>query len=154
MANAAKSPYSSIVEQQLAPYKANLQSAQDGLLCVVSYAALSPEATAALEASAERLGYAGATTFITVEPAGGGTPLDGASLLHVLEAIDPLGLVATDALTCELLSQGYHRPLTFNEVNALLGRPCACFSSFSALIASEDTKAQAWQLLKTLAARM
>lgn len=150
-----KSPYSQNLGTQLSSFRSHITGADDALLCVVSYSPLSDIASTALHNSAERLGYAAATAYLTVEPADGSSQmLDGPHLLELIEAIDPLGVVATDGLVCQLLSQGYHRPLKLDEVGSLLGRPCCCYASFDAMMQSNQTKQTAWQLLKVLSARM
>jgi len=155
MAQPVKSPYSKIRDEALTKYRTYLTGSDDGLLCVVSYAPLGETAATAIANSAQRFGYQDSSVYITIESGEDGrAPLDGPSLLELVEAIDPLGIVATDALACEMLSQGYHRPLTFNEVGSLLGRPCCCFSSFADMIADDDAKKEAWHLLKVLAQRM
>lgn len=155
MVQTVKSPYSQNLSALLSGYRPHITGTDDALLCVVSYSTLSDVASTALRNSAERLGYGSTTAYLTVEPTDASNQmLDGPHLLELIEAIDPLGVVATDGLVCQLLSQGYHRPLKLDEVGSLLGRPCCCFTSFDAMMQSNQTKQTAWQLLKVLSARM
>lgn len=104
----------------------------------------------ALVASFEQLGYQeGALGWINIDAAGEGEPAPDL-LFNLIEAIDPLCVVALNHAATAQLSRSYHAPLSLETRGLLLGRECRCFENFEALLATEAGKRKAWGLLKTL----
>ncbi len=151
-------------------FSAHLAGSEAGLLLAISETELSPTARQALDNSAKALGYGkGACTFACVQPASASqdTPgetaapsLDAHSLKLLVEGIDPLALVASDAAALQLVQQAYPDS-TFSprQANAkrgacwfgsALGRTVVAFERFEGMLGDAGDKQHAWALLKKL----
>ena len=102
-----------------APY---FQGNVNALFCVVSQEAPSEQTRKAIEATAARAGIAASDIFWI---ALGGVPqpeeeLDAPSLLHLIEAIDPLCLVVTEQVSARTLSLAYNQPIKLDCCDGVL----------------------------------
>lgn len=120
-----------------------------GLLCVVSTVDLEQVAKDALQSTAVALGYGNrAVSFATL---GSATELlEPTALLSVIEALDPVALVVTDATAAECMSRAYKCEVPTQAASRVLGRTCVAFREFSEMMATPQLKQQAWALLKQL----
>lgn len=137
----------------LTPY---FQGNMNALFCVVSQEAPSEQARKAIEATAARIGIAALDIFWIAlrgveQPA---EELDAPSLLHLIEAIDPLCLVVTEQASARILSLAYNQPIKLDCCDGVLGRSCCAFVDFERMLQTDDRKQRAWALLKEMLARV
>ena len=119
-------------------------------LAIVSLSPLSKKARAALEASAERLGYgARACAWITLHIDGDDLGPNDARTLF--EGLDPCAIVTTDAEAAALLSRAYSKTLDLDAVNRAACRTVLALSDFEGALDDDEAKQRAWALLKRLA---
>ena len=112
---------------------------------------LGTKAKAAFASSMEKLGYgADACSFATLSLPSGGS-LGAQDLFTLVEGLDPLLVVATDAHTARVLSQAYRAPVATDDATRLLGRPCLTFNSFEDMLELPAEKQRAWALMKRVA---
>lgn len=128
----------------------------NALFCVVSQEAPSEQARKAIEATATRAGIAASDIFWialrgVAQPA---EELDAPSLLHLIEAIDPLCLVVTEQVSARTLSLAYNQPIKLDCCDGVLGRPCCAFVDFERLLQTDERKQRAWTLLKEMLTRV
>lgn len=120
-----------------------------GLLCAVSTVELGEQAQTALQNTAVALGYGNrALTFVTL-----GTQaamLEPPAVMQVLEAFDPIALIATDSIAADCLSHAYKCEVPTQASCRVLGRTCVAFRDFEEMLATSQSKQQAWALLKQL----
>ena len=136
-------------ESVLMLYGSQVTGKPASALLVLSETSLGEAARAALEKSAVSLEFGGAPlAFAIVEGPEGS--LGAEDVRTVVEGLDPVALVATDAFAAELLSAAYRTPLTLDSDNRLLGRTAIIFEDFEGLLTSDDGKQKAWALLKKL----
>ena len=129
--------------------QAHLQGAPRALFLTVSEAALPEDAQKALRSSAAAFDYAeGQVGFLTLEAQG--ARLDAPMLLQLVEAVDPLCLVAADSTSASLISHAYHAEVATDAANRVLGRTCVAFRNFAGLMETPESKQRAWALLKKL----
>ncbi len=75
----------------------------------------------------------------------------GAADLHtIVEALDPIGVVATDAAAASMLSKAYSKQLKINGSNRMDCRTVVAFNEFSTMLSSDEDKQKAWHALKSL----
>lgn len=139
------------VWETYAPY---VEGAYDALLCVCFSNPLTDIARNALEKSAQALGYQDdQVAFISLisrnEADAGSHNLQGMDLKMIIEAADPLCIVATDNEAARALAQAYHALLHFEIKDYLLGRPCCCFQDFNQAVSNTSSKQKTWRLLKS-----
>lgn len=133
-------------EGVLAVYGAVLEATGAETVLAVSSAPLADAARKALVASMEALGYGrDGLGLVTTEGA-----LGSADLLTIVEGLDPLCLVATDADAATLLAQAYRRDVAPDDACRLMGRTVVAFRDLASLMDSPDDKQRAWALLKKL----
>lgn len=133
-------------EGVLAVYGAMLEATGAETVLAVSSAPLADAARKALVASMEALGYGrDGLGLVTTEGA-----LGSADLLTIVEGLDPLCLVATDADAATLLAQAYRRDVAPDDACRLMGRTVVAFRDLASLMDSPDDKQRAWALLKKL----
>ncbi|MCL2825780.1 MAG: hypothetical protein FWD72_00055 [Eggerthellaceae bacterium] len=155
-----------------------LNGARESLLCIVSTPPLSDRAKSALQSSFAQLGYgAFPCTFFTLQgnaaagaASAAAAPADvGASpatspssplphlsekeVFAVIEGLDPLLLVITDAAAIRTCSQAYHQEVPPDQRSRVLGREVRAFSSFDGMLDDPKGKQEAWALLKSLPKR-
>lgn len=125
-----------------APY---LDGELSGYVGVVSAAKLDDGARKALESSAKALGYDPTTcTYIHTEG------LDEASLMTILEGVDPVALVICDEASAKLLQSAYRCDVPLNKASRIFCRSAVAFKDFSTMMDSSESKQRAWALLKQL----
>ncbi|MDD6289237.1 MAG: hypothetical protein PUA57_03435 [Eggerthellales bacterium] len=116
---------------------------------MVSAAELEPLAQNALQSTAVALGYGDrAVSFVTLGSEA--ELLEPAALLSVVEALDPVALVVTDAVAAECMSRAYKCEVPTQASSRVLGRTCVAFRDFSEMLETPELKQQAWALLKRL----
>lgn len=138
-----------------APY---LFGARTAPVCVVSTSKLGDVAQSALESSATALGYGSAScTYVVLEGTSdsatsttGTAPLDSQALFLLVEGLDPLVLVATDAKATQALSATYRQKVSLNSACRLFGRDAVAFKAFEPMLNNAQDKQAAWALLKKL----
>lgn len=136
-------------ESVLMLYGAHLTGAPTSSLLVVTEKAPSDAARQALEKSARSLEFGDApVAWATLETEEGA--LGAEDVRTIVEGLDPVALVATDAFAAEALSGAYRTPLTVDAPNRLLGRTAVIFQDFEALMETPADKQRAWALLKKL----
>lgn len=136
-------------ESVLTLYGSHVSGAPTSALMVVSEGSLGDAARMALEKSAASLKFGSAPlAFVSVE--GPDERLGAEDVRTIVEGIDPVALVATDAFAAETLSAAYRVPLTLDASNRLLGRTTVIFQDFEGMMDSDDAKQRAWALLKKL----
>ncbi|WP_257482895.1 hypothetical protein [Adlercreutzia mucosicola] len=136
-------------ESVLTLYGANVTGTPLSTLLVVSETPVGETALEALEKSAASLDFGSApVAFLVAEGPDG--KLGAEDVRTIVEGLDPVALVATDAFAAELLSAAYRAPLTLDAPNRLLGRTALIFEDFEALMETPETKQKAWALLKQL----
>ncbi len=119
------------------------------IVLVISEHELSQKAIDALEKSAISLGFGvghGMQSCARVVAA----TLDASVLYHIVEGLDPLVVVATDAFSANLMSTAYHIRLENDTASRALGRTVVVFRDFEALLDTPEKKQRAWALLKKL----
>ncbi len=84
---------------------------------------------------------------------GGDIALDPQALFLLVEAVDPLMIVCTDAEATEALAAAYRTELRADSAARVFGRPSALFSKLDSLMESDAGKQKAWMLLKSLPRR-
>lgn len=138
---------------------AHLSGNPEGVFGVVSARALGAEATRALESSARKLGFGDRPCFFCAlhmnsgegEPGSAAETLNGADLFELIEALDPIVLVAADSEAARALSEAYRTEVAPIARSRVLGRTTVAFRSFEGMLAEARDKQIAWALLKQLA---
>lgn len=136
-------------ESVLTLYGANVTGTPLSALMVASETPLGEAALEALEKSAASLDFGSAPLALLVAESPDGK-LGAEDVRTIVEGLDPVALIATDAFAAELLSAAYRTPLTLDAPNRLLGRTALIFEDFEALMETPETKQKAWALLKQL----
>lgn len=137
-------------------YANHLEGMLSGPVCVISSQTLASAATKALEASAKALEYGqSCITYVTltqrtVDDEQEQTTLSGKQLFGIIEAIDPLVLIATDSQAVAALSHAYHVEFPTNGPARLFGRNAVGFVDFANMLNESDEKQRAWAHLKRL----
>lgn len=123
-----------------------LDGARSALVCAVSGHPLSARGRAALESSAEALGYGrGSCTYASLDDG-----LDPSALFLLLEGLDPLCLVATDEAAARAIGQTYRCRIEPMKASRAFGRTVVAFRDFDAMLDDAQDKQVAWALLKKL----
>ena len=113
----------------------------------------------ALDKSFAAFGYGvDAFSIATTKPLdtsveGGDIPLDPQALFLLVEGLDPLLLICTDAEATELVCLAYRSKFEQDAAAHVLGRPAVMFHDLDALMESDAGKQKAWKLLKSLPRR-
>lgn len=136
-------------ESVLTLYGSNVTGTPLSALMVVSETPVGEAALEALEKSAASLDFGSAPLALLVAESPDGK-LGAEDVRTIVEGLDPVALIATDAFAAELLSAAYRTPLTLDAPNRLLGRTALIFEDFEALMETPETKQKAWALLKQL----
>ena len=143
--------YEVTLEETWELFGSYLNGAKAGLVCIVSEKPLSAEAKSALENSAAALGYGRAgCTFATLADADNKTALDAQALFLLIEGLDPLVVVATDAEAARSLGGAYRQDVPLDAPFRLFGRSAVAFAAFESLLENAQSKQVAWALLKKL----
>lgn len=120
---------------------------------------LGAQARGAIGKSLEAFGYGrDACSFAALVPCdpnveGSDIELDPQSLFLLVEALDPLFLIAADEKTARLVAQAYRTAFDLDAPTRVFGRPTAIFEDLDALLSSEEGKQRAWRVLKSFPKR-
>lgn len=136
-------------ESVLTLYASQVEGTPAATLLVLSEKPLSNEARDALEKSAASLEFGDAPVALAVI-AGEEATLGAEDVRTVMEGLDPVAAVVTDAFAAETVSAAYRAPVALNDKNRLMGRTVVAFEDFEALMETPDGKQKAWALLKKL----
>lgn len=129
----------------LAVYGDAISATGSEVLLTLSWEALAPTTSAALEKTAAALGYpARSLAFATVGQLGAN------DLMSVVEGLDPIAMVVADARAAALLGEAYRRGVELDARSRLMGRTVVAFRELDALMESSDGKQKAWAQLKKL----
>lgn len=143
-------------EAECSPLMRYFQGNMNALFCAISQEAPSEQVRKAIEATATRAGIAASDIF-WIALRGIAQPieeLDAPSLLHLLEAIDPLCVVVIEQASARVLSLAYNQPIKLDHCDSVLGRPCCAFVDFERMLQTDERKQRAWALLKELLVRV
>lgn len=116
----------------------------------------SPVARNAIEKSLEAFGYGlGACTYASLTPIdssveGADITLDSQALFLLVEGLDPLYVIATDANAAAMLGKAYRTQFALDAPARVFGRSSAIFADLDSLLATADGKQRAWRVLKSL----
>ena len=150
---AAKSAYDAPRREIIELFADYLEGDDTRPALAISEHALPEIARNAIERSLEAFGRIAPTcSYVTLTPLnpqteGGDIPLDPQALFLLVEAIDPLFIIAADKASTDRLSQAYHGNTASNRI---FGRPAATFADLPSLLATELGKQKAWRALKSL----
>ncbi|EOS50404.1 hypothetical protein D5273_05370 [Enterorhabdus caecimuris] len=136
-------------ESVLVLYGSHVTGTPASTLMVLSATTLSAAAQGALEKSATSLEFGNAPLVLVVAEADEGK-LGAEDVRTIVEGLDPVALVAADALSAELLSAAYRMPVALDASNRLLGRTAVIFEDFEGMMDTPEGKQRAWALLKKL----
>lgn len=136
-------------ESVLVLYGSHVEGSPDSALMVLSETPLGAASLGALQKSATSLEFGSAPLAVVVAEAGDGK-LGAEDVRTIVEGLDPVALVATDAFAAELLSAAYRTPVTVDAANRLMGRTAVIFQDFEGLMGTPENKQKAWALLKKL----
>ena len=161
-----QSVYERVRTDECAAFSCHYEGSLNALFCVVANERPQEAERAAVQASAARGGFS-ADDIIWISIAGSGevllageeksgtasSSLDGADLLRLIEAVDPLCLVVLDQRAAEVVSRAYNQPVKLECCDSLLCRPYCAFAHFARMLETDDRKQRAWVLLKELLTR-
>lgn len=126
-------------------FSAQLDGSRAALVCVLSKEPLDERSRAALQSAMNSLGYGpAACTFATTED------LDDHALFLMIEALDPLCLIAADRDAAQALGRAFRCDIPFKKPGRAFGRSVVAFSSFASMLDDGQDKQIAWALLKKL----
>lgn len=118
----------------------------------------SPAARNAIGKSLQAFGYGpDACTFASLLPKdesaeGGDIALDPQALFLLIEGLDPLYVIATDANAAAALGKSYRTEIALDAPARLFGRSSALFANLDSLLETPEGKQRAWKVLKSLQA--
>ncbi len=148
---AGKSLYSAAAQEVFELFDDYIEGAFDRPFLVVCSQELDDAATTAIEKSLAALGFASpAYSLVRLDPEEAPCALDEQAALLLIEGIDPLHVICTDARAGDVLGKAYRTKLAPNAVVRLWGRTGVAFDDLGALIGTEAGKRTAWELLKAL----
>ena len=129
-------------------YSDYLSKGASTLACVVSARPLNEAARNAAKSSMEALGYGGDPTFVvlTVDD----VTLSKQDLFSLMEGLDPLAVVATDAPAAAALSQAYRTDVEPDGSCRLFGRDAVAFRDLEGMLGTPEDKQRAWALFKKI----
>ena len=132
-------------EQAFARFAQRVTGPGDGLVVVVYTEPLDDAATNALQKSFSALGYG--TRPCTFADVGGLDPQEAFSLV---EGIDPLCLVASDAAAARLCARAVRADFPLMQPVRLFGRDARGFPSLNGQLETERDRQLVWHVLKSL----
>ena len=115
------------------------------LACAIGSREASEAARHALESSMAALGYGGALAFVTLDV--DDIPLGDVDLFTLVEGIDPLAIVATDAAAAARLARAYRQNI---EACRIFCRNGVAFRDLDGMLETPEGKQRAWALFKKL----
>lgn len=124
-------------------------------LAIVSEHPLNTEAKKALRASADKLGYGreGCVWIVLRSDAKkgqGSEKLGETDLRTLLEGIDPVSVITTDASSLYTIGRAYDVQGKINDINRMNGRNVVALGDFTLMLQEDDSKQLAWRLMKSL----
>lgn len=153
-------------EQAEQEFSTHLDGNKEFLICAVSASPLPAHAKDALTKSFEAFGYGPSpVSFLTLQAANSphvgmvpdeGAPadsLDAKTLFRVIEAVDPVFLIACDSSSSTALKEAYRcsfPPLTLCKI---FGRFACSFPNLANTLETDKGKQQVWALLKAFPRR-
>lgn len=148
---AGKSLYSAAAQEVFDLFDDYIEGVFDRPFLVVCSQTPGDAATTAIEKSLTVLGFtAPAYSLVQLNPTAATCALDDQAALLLIEGIDPLHVICTDAGTTDVLSKAYRTKLELNAVVRLWGRTGVAFENLDTLINTETGKRTAWELFKAL----
>lgn len=129
-------------------YSDYVSGSESCLACAVSAHALSDAARVAVENSLAALGYGGDAIFAVLSV--DDVTLSEQDLFSLMEGIDPLAVVATDAPSAAALSRTYRTDVTPDGACRLFGRDAVAFRDLEGMLGTPEDKQRAWALFKQL----
>lgn len=129
-------------------YADYVSGSRSTLACAIGSREASEAARHALESSMAALGYGGALAFValTVDD----IPLGDVDLFTLVEGIDPLAIVATDAAAAARLARTYRQGVPVDEACRLFCRDAVAFRDLEIMLEAPEGKQRAWALFKKL----
>lgn len=118
------------------------------LACAIGSREASEAARHALESSMAALGYGGALAFVTLDV--DDIPLGDVDLFTLVEGIDPLAIVATDAMAAARLARAYRQNVPVDEPCRIFCRNAVAFRDLDGMLETPEGKQCAWALFKKL----
>ena len=116
--------------------------------CAIGSRKASEAARHALESSMAALGYGGALAFVTLDV--DDIPLGDVDLFTLVEGIDPLAVVATDATAAARLARAYRQNIPVDEACRIFCRNGVAFRDLEGMLETPEGKQRAWALFKKL----
>lgn len=148
---AEKSLYNAAAQEVFELFGDYIQGAFDLPFLVIAARELDPSAANAIEKSLGALGYgAPAYSLVLLNPEGAACALDDQALTLLIEGIDPLRIICTDAETAVVLEKAYREQLRLDATARFWGRSGVVFENLAQLIGTEQGKRKTWELFKTL----
>ena len=80
----------------------------------------------------------------------GAAKLGDQDLRILIESIDPISVICTDAFSTQTISRAYDESCKVNTASLLNGRRFVSLGDFTRMLEDDDLKQKAWHLLKTL----
>lgn len=143
---AQKSFYETGVQEAFDLFRDYLEGESERPVLVVGSALAQGETRDAIEKSMAALGLGDeACTYAVLADC-----IDRDALFLLVEGIDPLYVVCTDAAAARRLGETYRTEYPLDAAARVFGRPAAVFGDLESLIATEPGKRRAWELFKTL----
>ncbi len=149
MNSANSNTFSYAADAARARWAAHVDGGAEGLVCVLSSETAPVAVRSALTASFQRLGY-GRDACAFVALTADEETLDLADAYTLIESLDPLVLVATDAAATRALARIYRASISPEKPVRLLGRDALAFIDFAADLAFPAGKQRVWTALKQL----
>lgn len=154
-------------EQSAKQFSSHLSGHPQGLICAISHTPLSIAASTALNKSFQALGYGDLPcTFITLQasdsPRAGMADVSGEgadrdltleTLFHLVEAQDPLLIIACDLTATQSVEAAFRCRLDASGISFCFGRKLASFTALETLLQSDKGKQEVWHRLKGLGQR-
>ena len=129
------------------------------IVLALSERSLEDAARNAIERSLQSFGYGvDACTYAMLLPRnpsaeGGDIKLDAQALFLLVEGLDPVCVICTDAPSIASLEAAYRTSFEADATARVMGRPAVMFASLASLLETEKGKQTAWHLLKSLPKR-
>lgn len=137
-------------ENVLAIYAPFIEGNPTQTAMAISSAPLSQEARDALAKSVAALGYGeGSLTYICKTSADGFEASAG-DVLTMVEGLDPLCLIATDAAAATVVGDAFRCEVPSDAFSRVRGRSTVAFAALEPMLANADGKQTVWALLKKL----
>lgn len=139
----------------MALYGGFVKGRPDSSLLIVSEHRLPSDASEALKASADRLGYGrnGCAWVVLREPGAddaSAARLGESDLRTIVEGVDPIAVIATDGTSARALCDAYGARASVDSMTRMNGRRVVLLGDFPSMLADDDAKQRAWRLLKRL----